>query len=91
MTEYSNAMTACMNSLSQLSSMELINLAEAITKERSARADKECKEKIRTAVNAFNELSNYYDYLEIESENGMMEIDLVDILEALDKLYTDLC
>ena len=91
MTEYSKEMITCMGTLSQLSPMELVDLAEAIEKERKARSDKKCKEKILAAMSAFNELSNYYDYLEIESENGMMDIDLVDILEALDKLYTDLC
>lgn len=89
MTEYSNAMTACMGSLSQLSSMELIDLTEAIEKERTARADKRCKEKILAARNAFNDLSDYYDFLEIEHEGILRNIYLTDILEALEQLYDD--
>lgn len=89
MTEYSNAMTACMGSLSQLSSMELINLAEAIEKERKTRKDAKCKEKLLAAINAFSELYDYYHYLEIEYEGILRNIYLTDISEALEQLYSD--
>lgn len=95
MTEYSKKMITCMGTLSQLSPMELTDLVEAIEKERKARADKRCKEKILAAMNAFKELNDYYDHLEIETENGMMDISLVKILEVLEHLYLeqlyDLC
>ena len=87
MTEYSKEMVTCMGTLSRLSPMELVDLAEAIEKERKARKDAKCKEKILAAMNAFNELYNYYDHLEIESEIGMMDIYLTDISEALEQLY----
>ena len=87
MTEYSKKMITCVETLSQLSPMELVDLAEAIEKERKARADRRCKEKILAAMNAFSELYDYYDHLEIESENGMMDIYFTDILEALEQLY----
>lgn len=90
MTEYSKEMVTCMGTLSQLSPMELVDLAEAIEKEHKAREDKKCREKIRAsmiaAMTAINELSDYYDYLEIESENGMMNIHLTDLVVAFDQL-----
>lgn len=87
MTEYSKEMVTCMRTLSQLSSMELVDLAEAIEKEHKARTDRRCKEKILATMDAFSELYDYYDHLEIESENGMMDIYFTDILEALEQLY----
>lgn len=87
MMKYSKEMTTCMGSLSQLSPMELIDLAEAIEKERQARQDADCKEKLLATMNAFSELYDYYDHLEIETENGMMDVYLTDISEALEQLY----
>ena len=87
MMEYSKEMVNCMGTLSHLSPMELVDLAEAIEKERKARENTRCKEKILAAMNAFSELYDYYDHLEIESENGMMDIYLTDISEALEQLY----
>ena len=89
MTEYSKEMVTCMETLSRLSSMELVDLAEAIEKERKARADRRCKEKILAAMNAFSELYDYYCYLEIEHEGVLMNIYLTDISEALEQLYGD--
>ena len=89
MTKYSKEMVTCMDTLSQLSPMELVDLAEAIEKEREARARKneERKEKILAAINAFKELYDYCDYLELERENVMMDVYVTDIQEALEKLY----
>lgn len=87
MMEYSKEMTTCMGSLSRLSPMELGDLAEAIEKERQARKDAKCKEKLLAAMNAVNELYDYYDHLEIETENGMMDVYFTDISEALEQLY----
>ena len=87
MMEYSKEMTTCMGSLSRLSPMELVDLAEAIEKERKARRDAKCKEKLLAAMNAFSELYDYYDHLEIETENGMMDVYFTDISEALEQLY----
>lgn len=87
MMEYSKEMTTCMGSLSQLSPMELVDLAEAIEKEQKARKDAKCKEKILAAMNAFKELYDYYDHLEVEHENVMTDIYVTDIQEALEKLY----
>lgn len=89
MMEYSEEMVACMGSLSQLSPMELVDLAEAIEKERKARQNARCKEKLLAAMNAFSELYNYYNYLEIEHEGNLMNIYLTDISEALEQLYGD--
>ena len=89
MMEYSNEMVTCMGSLSQLSSTELIDLAEAIEKERKARKKAKCKEKLLAAMNAFSELYGYYNYLEIEHEGELMNIYLTDISEALEQLYGD--
>ena len=85
--EYSKEMVTCMGTLSRLSPMELVDLAEAIEKERKARADEKCKEKIRAAMAAFNELYDYHNCLEIETEIGMMDISFTDILKALEELY----
>lgn len=87
MMEYSKEMVTCMETLSQLSPMELVDLAEAIEKERQARKDAKCKEKLLAAMNTFSELYDYYDHLEIETENGMMDVYLTDISEALEQLY----
>ena len=87
MTEYSKKMITCMETLSQLSPMELADLTEAIEKEQKARKDAKCKETILAAMNTFEELYNYYDYLEVERENVMMDIYVTDIQEALEKLY----
>lgn len=76
-----------MGTLSQLSPMELADLVGAIEKEQKARKDAKRKEKILAAMNAFKELYDYYDHLEIESETGMMDIYLTDISEALEQLY----
>lgn len=81
------SMQKCLNLIPQLSSMELVDLVEAIEKEQKARKDAKRKEKILAAMTAFNELCNYYDHLEIENENGMMDIYLADISEALAHLY----
>ena len=80
-------MITCMETLSQLSPMELVDLVEAIEKEQKARKKAKCKEKLLAAMNAFSELYDYYDHLEIESEDGMMDIYLTDISEALEQLY----
>lgn len=87
MTEYSKKMITCMGTLSQLSPMELADLTEAIEKELKARDNEKRKEKILAAMNAFKELYDYYDYLEVERENVMMDIYVTDIQEALEKLY----
>jgi hypothetical protein len=87
MTEYSKEMVTCMGALSQLSPMELVDLAEAIEKEREARADRRCKEKILAAMKALDELYEYYYYLEIENENVMTNIYITDISKALKQLY----
>ena len=87
MTEYSKEMVTCMGTLSRLSPMELVDLAEAIEKERKVRKDEKCREKIRAAMTAINELSDYHSYLEIETEYGMMNIYLTEITEALKNLY----
>ena len=81
------SMQKCLNLIPQLSSMELVDLVEAIEKEQKARKDAKCKEKLLAAMNAFSELYDYYDHLEIESETGMMDIYLTDISEALEQLY----
>lgn len=87
MTEYSKEMVTCMDTLSQLSPMELVDLAEAIEKERKKRADRRCKEKILAAMDAFSELYNYYTDLAIDTEFGMLNICLIDISNALERLY----
>lgn len=87
MTEYSKEMITCMGTLSQLSPMELVDLAEAIGKERKARKNEKRKEKILAAINAFKELYDYCDYLELEHDTVMMNIYLTDIQEALEELY----
>ena len=87
MMEYSKEMTTCMGSLSRLSPMELVDLAEAIEKVRKARKNAKCKEKLLAAMNAFSELYDYYTYLEIETGNGMTDVYLSDISEALEQLY----
>lgn len=87
MMEYSKEMVTCMGTLSRLSSMELVDLAEAIEKERKTRADEKCKETLLAAMNVFNELYDYYDHLEIETEIGTMDVYFTDISEALEQLY----
>ena len=87
MTEYSKEMVTCMGTLSQLSPMELVDLAEAIEKERKARKTAKCKEKLLAAMNAFSELYDYYYCLEIEHEGSLMNIYISDISEALEQLY----
>lgn len=89
MTEYSNAMTNCMGQISQLSSTELVNFAEAVAKEQKAKANRECKEQILATIIAIDRLYNYYDYLEIEYEGILRNIYLTDISKALEQLYSD--
>ena len=89
MTEYSKEMVTCMGSLSRLSPMELVDLADAIEKERKARRNARRKEKLLAAINALSELYDYDNYLEIETENGMTDVYLNDISEALERLYSD--
>ena len=81
------SMQKCLNLIPQLSSMELVDLVEAIEKEQKARKDARCKEKLLAAMNAFKELYDYYYHLEIETETGMMNVYFTDILEALEQLY----
>ena len=87
MMEHSKKMITCMETLSQLSPMELVDLAEAIEKERKARKDARCKEKLLAAMNAFSELYDYYDHISIETKSGMMDVYFTDISEALEQLY----
>lgn len=91
MKEYSKEMVTCMGTLSQLSSMELVDLVEAIERERRTRRTEKCKDKIRAAMSAITELQTFYDCLEIESEVGMTDIYLTDVLEALEERYATLC
>ena len=81
------SMQKCLNLIPQLSSMELVDLVEAIEKERKARKDARCKEKILAAMGAFSELYDYYDDLAIDTEFGMLNICLIDISNALERLY----
>ena len=91
MTEYSKEMVTCMDTLSQLSPMELVDLAEAIEKERKVRDNKKRKEKIIATKNALFELSDYYYHLEIQtSSTDTVDVYLTDISEALEQLLYDL-
>lgn len=81
------SMQTCLNLIPQLSSMELVDLVEAIEKEQKARKDAKCKEKLLAAMNAFNELYDYYDHISVETEFGMMDVYFTDISEALEQLY----
>lgn len=91
MTEYSKEMVTCMGTLSHLSPMELVDLAEAIEKERKVRDNKKCREKIIAAKNALFELSDYYYHLEIQTSiTDTVDVYLTDISEALEQLLYDL-
>ena len=83
------SMQKCLNLIPQLSSRELVDLAEAVEKEKKTRKTAKCKEKLLAAMNAFSELYDYYCYLEIEHEGVLMNIYLTDISEALEQLYED--
>lgn len=76
-----------METLSQLSPMEFADLVKAIEEEQKTRKEAKRKEKILAAMNAFKELYDYYDYLEVERENVITDIYVTDIQEALEKLY----
>ena len=83
MTEFSKALTGCVGSISQLSNEEINTLIGFLRKEQDKREDQIRIEKIKNAINAINDLTMFYDYLEIDEK----EVYLTDITEGLENLY----
>lgn len=83
MTEFSKVFTGCVDSISQLSNEEINTLIGFLRKEQDKREDQIRIEKIKNAINAINDLTMFYDYLEIDGKEAY----LTDITEGLENLY----
>lgn len=85
-------MTRCMGSLSQLSEGELRALIKEATKEIDHREDIQRKADINNAIVAIQKLSKHYHSLEVEAfieaegDNSILDIELIDIENALKNL-----
>lgn len=80
MTEFSKVFTGCVGSISQLSNEEINTLIGFLRKEQDKREDQIRIEKIKNAIHAINDLTMFYDYLEIDGK----EVYLTDIVNSLE-------
>ena len=76
-----SSMQKCLNLFSQLSDEEIKTLIDFLRKEQDQRENKIRVEKIKNAINAINDLSFFYDYLDIDGN----EVFLSDIILNLEE------